>query len=86
MWNKVIGNDCVPKIHMDAVTNAAQVAAEAAAGYGWCFAINTFPIATALQGVMSPIVAAAYCGDLRDGTWAYVHADADGVPNNKSTW
>ncbi|MGE5601597.1 MAG: hypothetical protein ACM30E_01020, partial [Nitrososphaerales archaeon] len=78
--------DCVPKLHLGPVDSSAEVAADAAAGFGWCFSINTFPISSSAASVLSPLSAIAYCADLQDGTWAYVHADGDHVANNKSSW
>jgi RHS repeat-associated protein len=87
VWNKVMGNNCVPKLHLGPVNSAAETQADAAAGVGWCIAINTFPITSPKTGVLSPLTAAAYCSSgPEDRPWAYVHADGDGVPRNPSTW
>ena len=87
VWNKVMGSKCVPKLHLGPVNSAAETQADAVAGVGWCIAINTFPITSVNTGVFAPLEAAAYCSSgPQDRPWAYVHADGDGVPANKSTW
>ncbi|MFL5833895.1 MAG: DNRLRE domain-containing protein [Solirubrobacterales bacterium] len=87
VWQKVQGNKCVPKLHLGPVNSAAETAADAVAGIGWCVAVNMFPVTSASAGVLSMLEATAYCGSgPEDRPWAYVHADGSGVPRNKSTW
>jgi RHS repeat-associated protein len=87
VWSKVMGNKCVPKLHLGPVNSAAETQADAAAGFGWCVAVNTFPITSVSTGGLSPIEATIYCASgPEDRPWAYVHADGDGVPANPSTW
>jgi RHS repeat-associated protein len=86
VWQKVMGGHCIPKLHLGPVNSVAESAADAAAGFGWCYAISLFPITSAKTGGLSPFEAIAHCSALKDGTWSWVHADGDGVPPNKSTW
>jgi RHS repeat-associated protein len=86
VWVRAMGGKCVPKLNVGAATNSAQVAAYAAAGKGWCYAVNTLPIG-GVTSALAPLTALAYCNSgPEDRPWSYVHSYGSGVPANKSTW